>query len=165
MKDNSKIFCKKCIQNITISIVFCRFAFSRVTSVNTCIMKDLTFLELVDLDPTPMNRIVNIYYPQRREYLQCPHHIIARIATVARSNIDKTLQINQTMKLDNDVENVGSNIKDKLNDESNKQMESLLSSNKELTKVLNEMKEKIENIEKEMEKLQSNRAEKELNSL
>ena len=128
-------------------------------------MKDLTFLELVDLDPTPMNRIVNIYYPQRREYLQCPHHIVARIATVARSNIDETLQINQTTKLDNDVEYVGSKIKDKLNDEGNTQMQSLITSNKELLKVLNEMKEKIENIEREIENLQPNMVKKELTSI
>ena len=127
-----------------------RFAFSRVTRINTSIMKDLTFLELVDLDPTPMNRIVSIYYPQRREYSQCPHHIIARIANVTRNNIDKTLQINQLTRMDNGVEYVGSNIKGKLNDERNAQMQSLLTSNKELLKVLNEMKEKIENLEKKI---------------
>ena len=36
-------------------ILFHRFAFSRVTSENTCLMKDITYLELVDVDPSPMN--------------------------------------------------------------------------------------------------------------
>ena len=120
-------------------------------------MKDITFLELVDLDPTPMNRIVSIYYPLKREHLRCPHHIITRIANVARNNIDQTLQINQMTKHGNDVDSAGSYVKKNLNAKEDSEMQNLITSQKNLLKVLNELTEKIESIEGKIENIQTNK--------
>ena len=119
-------------------------------------MKDFTYLELVDLDPTPLNRIVNIYYPQRKELLRCPHNIITRIANVARSHINERLQVNNTESLVDDdfISGYPSNdSKSKTNDKDDTKIQFLLNSHQNLLSLLNEIKEKIEKLEEKIEKI------------
>ena len=129
-----------------------RFAFARVTSVNTCLMKDITLLELVDLDRSPNNRIVSIYYPERKEYLPCPHHIVTKIASVSRANINEALEINN-MKTQTDEDYKTPISKNQSRGIEDPGLKDLIISLKESTSLLKKMQEKIENLESKMELL------------
>ena len=134
--------------------MFFRFAFARVTSVNTCLMKDITFLELVDLDRSPDNRIVSIYYPDRKEYLPCPHHIVTKIASVSRANINEALEINN-MKTQRDEEYKTPILKNPSKGMEDVELKYLIHALKESTSLLKEMQDKIGNLEKQMELFRS----------
>ena len=133
---------------------FFRFAFARITSENTCLLRDVTFLELVDLDPTPMNRIVNIYYPQRKEYLKCPHHIITKIVNIAKNFIDAS-QVGNNIEPHGDTRHLTYKNKSGSVEKEQTFMENILSSHQEMLSLLNGMREKIEKLETKIETLQS----------
>merc|ERR1712150_24669 len=117
---------------------------------NTCLMKDITLLELVDLDRSPNNRIVSIYYPERKEYLPCPHHIVTKIASVSRANINEALEINN-MKTQTDEDYKTPISQNQSRGIEDPGLKDLIRSLKESTSVLKKMQEKIENLESKME--------------
>ena len=102
-------------------------------------MKDITLLELVDLDRSPDNRIVSIYYPERKEYLPCPHHIVSKIASVSRANINEALEINN-MKAQTDEDYKTPILKNPQSRMEDAELKDLISSLKESTS--NETKRK-----------------------
>ena len=130
-----------------------RFAFARVTSENTRLLKDITILELVDLDPTPMNRIVNIYYPQRKEFLKCPHHIITKIVNIAKSAMDSS-QLGNNIEPRGDPRYLTYNDKGKPSDKEDTNKTNSSSSHQELLDLLNGMREQIEKLEAKIETFQ-----------
>ena len=133
-------------------VIFHRFAFSRVTSENTCLMKDITYLELVDVDPSPMNRIVNICYPKKKEFLRCPHHIITRIANVARNNISEFSMDNKVLALGNDVSNINSDRRNG-DDHSAVILQDLLQSNQSVLEILRQLKNKVDELDEKLKKI------------
>ena len=124
-----------------------RYAYARVTSVNTCLMKDITLLELVDLDRSPNNRIVSVYYPDRKEYLPCPHHIVQKVATLARENINETLEINN-MKTQINEDYAPFKTNKLVNEIGDMELQDLINSMKLSTSLLKDMQERVENLEK-----------------
>ena len=121
-------------------------------------MKDITYLELVDLDPTPMNRIVNICYPQRKECLRCPHHIITRIAKVSRNQIDQRLQVNNANMGDGVLPgnlNTEKNRKKKEDKDDRNIVQELLYLHQNSLNLLNKIEERIDQIENKLDKLEA----------
>ena len=118
-------------------------------------MKDITLLELVDLDRSPNNRIVSIYYPERKEYLPCPHHIVQKVANLARENINETLEINNMKaQINEDYATLKTN---KLaNGIGEMELQDLINSMKVSTSLLKDMQERVEKLEKSIELAENN---------
>ena len=110
-------------------------------------MKDITLLELVDLDRCSNNRIVSVYYPDRKEYLPCPHHIVQKVATLARENINETLEINN-MKAQINEDYAPFKTNKLVNEIGDMELQDLINSMKLSTSLLKDMQERVENLEK-----------------
>merc|ERR1712150_314386 len=98
---------------------------------HTCLMKDITLLELVDLDHSP-------------------HNIVTKIASVSRANINEALEINN-MKTQTDEDYKTPISKNQSRGIEDPGLKDLISSLKESTTLLKKMQEKIEKLESKME--------------
>ena len=117
-------------------------------------MKDITLLELVDLDRSPNNRIVSIYYPERKEYLPCPHNIVTTIGNIARENINEALEINNAkgQKYDDYKHAMVEKTFGEINDMN---LKDLINSTKESTNLLKEIQERMKKLEEKIEFVQN----------
>ena len=113
-------------------------------------MKDITLLELVDLDRSPNNRIVSVYYPDRKEYLPCPHQIVQKVANLARKNINETLEINN-MKAQINEDHTHFKKNKLVNGIGDMEFQELIDSMKVSTSLLKDMQERVEKLEKSIE--------------
>ena len=118
-------------------------------------MKDITLLELVDLDRSPNNRIVSIYYPERKEYLPCPHHIVQKVANLARENINETLEINN-MKAQINEDYTAMKTNKLANGIGEMELQDLINSMKVSTSLLKDMQERVEKLEKSIKLTENN---------
>ena len=118
-------------------------------------MKDITLLELVDLDRSPSNRIVSVYYPDRKEYLPCPHHIVQKVANLARKNINETLEINN-MKAQINEDYTALKTNKSANGIGDMELQELINSMKVSTSLLKDMQERVEKLEKSIELAEDN---------
>ena len=118
-------------------------------------MKDITLLELVDLDRSPNNRIVSVYYPDRKEYLPCPHQIVQKVANLARKNINETLEINN-MKAQINEDHTTFKTNKLVNGIGDIELLELINSMKVSTSLLKDMQERVEKLEKSIELTENN---------
>lgn len=79
---------------------------SRLTNEKTCTFQDVIFLDLVDLDRNPNNRIVlETSFPEKMVYYSCPHSLVSTVTKIIiseikkRNLIDPNAQAEQAMKL------------------------------------------------------------------
>mgnify|MGYP007064267995 CR=1 FL=1 len=94
-----------------------------------------------------MNRIVNIYYPQRKEWFECPHYIITKIVNITKKSIDakECRMKEEATKILTNKNKVAHSGKD---DYFSKSKSTL---HQELLNTLADMKEKIERLEAQIQ--------------
>ena len=66
----------------------------RVTNDKSCGFLDVTYLDLVDLDENPNNKLVQECFPDRKFTNVCPHHIVTNVARII-----KTKQLNNVIQV------------------------------------------------------------------
>ena len=131
-----------------------RFAYARITSENTRLLKDITILDLSDLEDAPTNRIISIYHDQTKQCLKCPHHIIKKIVNIVKIAIDES-QDGNNMETHGDTRYSSSGSLSKSINKEDTNTKEILRCNEELKTLLSNMQEKLEKLEEKIETFKS----------